>query len=171
MSNGIAPPKTDSLPPSEPQGDSTSDSIGITVVGRPRPAGSKRSYNGHVVADNPYVENWMQEVRSAAAKVCGKAPLIETPVELSAVFEFARPKCHYGSGRNAGTLKASAPVEMAHTPDLCKLIRAVEDALTKTVWKDDAQIVQYGKMRKQWSLDGREQAVLIVRRLENVTNS
>lgn len=140
-----------------------SDDVRITVIGRPRPAGSKRAYNGHVVHDNPRIEMWMQEVRSAAAKEYGSAPLIEDPVELSAVFYFARPKCHYGSGRNAGVLKSSAPAEMTNTPDLCKLIRAVEDALTKTVWKDDSQISQYGKMRKQWSEDGREKVCLTVR--------
>jgi crossover junction endodeoxyribonuclease RusA len=52
-----------------------------------------------------------------------------------------RPKDHYGTGRNSGTVKPSAPINPASMPDLDKLVRCICDALTDAgVWKDDAQV-------------------------------
>lgn len=39
-------------------------------------------------------------------------------------------------------------------PDLSKLIRSTEDALTSIVWIDDAQIVEHGPMRKRYITNG-----------------
>ena len=51
-----------------------------------------------------------------------------------------RLKGHYGTGKNAGTLKPSAPLFHTSKPDLDKLVRCIKDALTGIAWKDDAQV-------------------------------
>ncbi len=57
-------------------------------------------------------------------------------------FFVTRPREHYGSGKNANILKPSAPSHPTGRPDVTKLIRSTEDALTGIVWRDDAQIVE-----------------------------
>src|SRR5207244_637695 len=64
------------------------------------------------------------------------------PVVIHFTFYRQRPAAHYGTGRNSGTLKASAPVYPTTRPDALKLARGVEDALTGIVYRDDAQIVE-----------------------------
>ena len=62
------------------------------------------------------------------------------------MFLFPRPKSHFGTGRNADKLKASAPVHCisrAHG-DTSKLIRSTEDAISASsgypVIEDDSQV-------------------------------
>jgi Holliday junction resolvase RusA-like endonuclease len=62
-------------------------------------------------------------------------------VKLEVLFVLPRPKGHHGTGRNAGVPKASAPQWPTVKPDTTKLLRAVEDACTSILWRDDAQIV------------------------------
>lgn len=124
------------------------------VAGVPQTRGSKRAFafkrtNGTLgvsVADsNPKSKDWMGVVRQAAIEQCpalASGPL-SGPVDVALTFYLPRPKGHYGSGRNAGTLKASADKHHAKKPDLCKLIRPVEDALSGVAWNDDAQLVGY----------------------------
>lgn len=61
-------------------------------------------------------------------------------IHLDAVFTFPRPKAHYRTGRHAGELRPSAPLVHSSRPDLDKLLRAVGDALTGIVWRDDSQV-------------------------------
>jgi Holliday junction resolvase RusA-like endonuclease len=62
-------------------------------------------------------------------------------VLLHVTFTFARPRSHYRAGKSAHLLKPGVPARPAGPPDLSKLVRAVEDALTDAgVWKDDAQV-------------------------------
>lgn len=157
MTNGIEHNGTDSQRPTD-----SILPVHITVLGRARPAGSKKAFRSYVTADNPYVEAWMQEVRSAASKVMDGRPLLEGALRLTCHFYFARPKGHYGTGKNRDKLKASSPEYMTGTPDLTKLVRAVEDALSHTVWLDDAQVCQHGLNSKGFSPDGREWADIIV---------
>jgi len=71
----------------------------------------------------------------------GQVPLDE-PLALSCQFVFARPASHFGTGRNAGVLKTSAPVFKASVPDVDKLLRLVGDALViAQVVRDDALFV------------------------------
>src|SRR5690606_25696178 len=65
------------------------------------------------------------------------------------VFTLARPRSHYRTGRNAHLLRDSAPARPTGAPDLSKLARATEDALTEAgVWKDDAAVVEYRRLAK-----------------------
>jgi len=67
--------------------------------------------------------------------------LLDGPLELHVIFYAPRPKGHYGSGRNSGVLKHHAPAYPIVKPDVTKLLRAVEDAITGICWRDDAQVV------------------------------
>lgn len=71
------------------------------------------------------------------------------PVRMELVFTLQRPKGHFGTGRNKDKLKPSAPRFHTQKPDLFKLARAVEDALTGLIYRDDSQIIQT-KVTKQW---------------------
>lgn len=133
----------------------------IRVCGVPAPQGSKAVipvYNRHrqcymhdengrplfglVESNASKLRLWRQEITRAAANVYGQDP-VSGPVVASAWFWFSRPKKHWGTGRNETVLKSTAPAFMTRTPDISKLIRAVEDALTGIIWEDDAQIVGY----------------------------
>jgi Holliday junction resolvase RusA-like endonuclease len=117
----------------------------FTVYGRPVPQGSKRVFGGHVVESNKNLKPWRQDVVSAAqiaAEDAGITAPICLPVAVDVSFCFARPRSHYGTGRNADVIKASSPGQH-HTqkPDGDKLLRALFDALTVAgVVRDDSYI-------------------------------
>ena len=115
----------------------------FTVLGRPQQKGSKRA---QIVKGRPIIRDananakpWAARV-SAAARDVYQADLIRGAVEVELEFYFARPKGHFGSGRNAGVVLASAPRHMTVMPDTDKLARCALDALTGIVFKDDSQI-------------------------------
>ncbi len=121
--------------------------IRIRVNGTPAPQGSKRHVgNGRMVEVSKAVGPWREAVRSEAQttlaiRANGERPL-SGAVFVSLVFTLARPKGHYGSGRNAGQVKDSAPAYPAGRPDVDKLCRAVLDGLTAGgAFSDDAQVV------------------------------
>nr|ADD96382.1 endodeoxyribonuclease RusA [uncultured organism MedDCM-OCT-S09-C20] len=122
--------------------------VEIRVYGIPRPQGSKRHVGrGIMVEASKHVGQWRNDVMAAAA-VTYKGPPITGPVRLEIVFLFPRPKSHFGTGRNADKLKASAPVHCisrAHG-DTSKLIRSTEDAISASsgypVIEDDSQVVR-----------------------------
>lgn len=129
--------------------------IAFTVYGRPRPQGSKSAFvvKGRAVMReaSEHVKDWRQQIASVAIETMdGKAPLTQA-VKLVVVYHFQRPKSHYGTGKNANQVKASAPLEHTQKPDLSKLVRALEDALTGIVFKDDSQVASLN-CGKQWSL-------------------
>ena len=62
---------------------------------------------------------------------------------MTIVFIRPRPQGHYGTGRNEGKLKESAPRYLSKTPDTLKLGRAIEDAITGVIWRDDSQVVEH----------------------------
>lgn len=76
--------------------------------------------------------------------------LLDEAVRLEIEFVYDRPKNHFGTGRNAGCIKSSAPrfYEKTTMPDLTKIVRAVEDALTSVVWKDDSIVVQQATLKR-----------------------
>lgn len=145
----------------------------ITVHGTPQPAGSKRAfvinrgkpYQRAVVTDaNPKAGAWKDQVAQQAGDTIGIQPLFRVPLRLALTFYVARPKGHYGTGRNAGQLKASAPRYPAKKPDVLKLARGVEDAMTGVVYHDDAQIVEEVLIKRY--TDGAEGVEIEVQALE-----
>ena len=67
---------------------------------------------------------------------------IEGAVLLILEFFYLRPKGHFGTGRNAGIVKPSAPEFKTTKPDLANLLKPTEDALKGIVWRDDSQVVR-----------------------------
>ncbi len=124
----------------------------INVVGTPAPQGSKKGFYNkslgrvQMTESSKKVKPWRQDVRQAALDALGGPDHISIflgPVELAITFFMQRPKAHYGTGRNAGVLKTTAPSYVDKMPDLSKLVRATEDALTEArVWGDDAQVAR-----------------------------
>ncbi len=151
--------------------------IRITVIGKPQPAGSKSAFairtkdgtpTGQVnVRDaNKKAPGWMKLVKATGARVVGDPyNLLDGPVNVSMTFYVARPKGHYGTGRNAHRLKDSAPPFPTSKPDSLKLARGTEDALTGVVWRDDAQVVDLDVHKRYVvpALDPRERAEIVVR--------
>jgi crossover junction endodeoxyribonuclease RusA len=107
-----------------------------------------------MVESSAKVKPWRQDVKYAALETLGAGPPIQGPVDIHVTFYLARPKGHYGTGRNSGRLRDNAPKVPAGKPDLDKLLRSTCDALDEAnVFMDDAQIVAV-VMRKQFA-DGR----------------
>jgi Holliday junction resolvase RusA-like endonuclease len=122
---------------------SPTDSITFFVPGLPQPGGSKRAFrigNKTVVTDaNPKAKGWKSQVIDAAREAMQGRPLMTEALSVTMTFYLPRPKGHYGSGKNAAKLKASAPQYPTTKPDALKLARSTEDALTGIVWRDDSQ--------------------------------
>lgn len=122
----------------------------IRVYGTPAPQGSKRHVgHGVMVESSKALPAWREAVKQAARDAMGDDPATwtqaprGTPLDLLATFVFPRPASHYGTGRNASKLKPSAPVCKTSAPDVSKLVRATEDALTDAgVWADDALVIR-----------------------------
>lgn len=125
--------------------------IDFVVAGIPQPAGSKKivTARGGARVGRPILiddasnrsRGWRKTVAAAARDAMeGREPL-EGPLSLMLVFSMPRPAYHFGTGRNADTLKPSAPARPTVKPDVLKLARLVEDVLTGIVYLDDAQIV------------------------------
>lgn len=121
--------------------------VAFTVYGDPAPAGSKTratSPDGSrtwVRDSSKRSYPWKAAVSAAAGEAMNGDGLLDGPLFLSLTFFRTRPSSHFGTGRNAGVLKPSAPAHPTKKPDVLKLARAVEDAMTGIVYRDDAQIV------------------------------
>jgi len=66
---------------------------------------------------------------------------IKSPVYLHLWFGLRRPQDHFGTGRNSGQLKGSAPQFPAAMPDFDNLEKFIVDCMNKIIFKDDRQIV------------------------------
>jgi Holliday junction resolvase RusA-like endonuclease len=123
-----------------------SKSVEFFVAGIAKPAGSKRGFfikklNRVIITDaNPNSRDWKTDV-SKAAQEAYIGPVLEAPLKVTLQFFVPRPRGHYGSGKNENKLRATAPVYPKSKPDLLKLARGVEDAMSGIIYKDDAQIV------------------------------
>jgi Holliday junction resolvase RusA-like endonuclease len=119
--------------------------VAFTVFGDARPAGSKTIARA---GDKTWIREsrkgsgpWRKAVAQVAGEAMDGSGLLEGPLFASFTFYRVRPLGHFGTGRNAGTVKVSAPFSPTTKPDLLKTARAIEDALTGVVYRDDAQIV------------------------------
>lgn len=154
----------------------------LIVLGRPQQRGSKKSHvlyrDGKPVVKNgrPIVVTrdqnddrslpWMQEVKSSAVvamRDLGIVDLIIDPIEIEINFFFKRTDSHFGSGRNVGSLRKSAPKWHTQSPDLDKLQRCFGDALTGVVYRDDKQVCRWIAAR-HWTTEA-ERTEAIIRTL------
>lgn len=127
--------------------------IVVEVRGLPKPAGSKRVFLvGKGAERRPVVtddcakgRDWRASVQHEIARAYQGPPLAGA-LELHLTFTMPRPQGHF---TKRGALRPSAPACPTTRPDRSKLGRAVEDAATGLLWRDDAQIVR-GSITKQY---------------------
>lgn len=118
--------------------------IEITVYGSPAPQGSKKfvgMVNGHgmMAESSKKVKPWRQDVKAEALKVRNGEPPIDGPVVVRMVFTLPKPL-------SAPKRKRTYPDKK---PDLSKLVRSTEDALTEAgIWRDDARVIGYQRLAK-----------------------
>ena len=116
------------------------------VVGTPAPGGSKSAFRhrstGRIVvvdAGGKRTKDWRAAVAAAGREAMeGREPL-RPPLALTVLFRMPRPASHLN---RSGKLRRSSPVFPTSRPDLTKLLRSTEDALTGIAWADDATIVE-----------------------------
>ena len=130
--------------------------VKFTVHGTPQPAGSKRGFpirraNGQMgvtIADaNKKSKPWQAAV-AAAAREAYSGPVLTGPIIVNFTFYRVRPKGHYGAKGQLTKKGRDTPYPVTR-PDVLKLARGVEDALTGVIWRDDAQIWQEA-LTKLW---------------------
>ena len=104
----------------------------ITIAGVPAPGGSKRALwkHGRIVVfdDAKNHRAWRKTCQVAARDAMERRAVLEGALRVLFQFTMPRPK---------RLTRCTRPVVR---PDTTKLVRAVEDALTGIVWRDDAQI-------------------------------
>lgn len=143
----------------------------FVVLGKPQPKGAHTSFvprrsDGSYVTrfdgrpmvvtkdSNPEQIATQQDLARAAlvARMEAHKPLWDGPVRVVCRYYFRRPKGHYGTGRNAGLLKDSAPrfPTSRSTGDIDKLDRLVFDALSGTILEDD-KLVCGGEHSKHYA--------------------
>jgi Holliday junction resolvase RusA-like endonuclease len=122
----------------------------ITVYGMPAPQGSKRyvgtskAGRGILIESSAKVRPWRQDVKAAALELVVGSGLgaltsvneygrMDGPLNVHMIFTLPKPKSAPKRTRSWPDRK----------PDLSKLVRSTEDALTDAgVWEDDARVVR-----------------------------
>lgn len=120
--------------------------ISFNVEGVPSPGGSKRGlhhrWTGRIVlidCGGARTKAWRSRVAAAGQEAMLGRELYIGPLRLIITFRMPRPKSHFN---RRGKLLDWAPAYPATKPDLTKLLRSTEDALTGIIWNDDCQIVE-----------------------------
>ena len=132
--------------------------IEIRVLGVAAPQGSKISTRWGMRESSSRVKPWRHSVSYACADQY-KGPVIDQPVTMEIEFVLPRAKGHYGTGRNAGKLKASAPAHCTSAlwGDLDKLARSTLDGCAVrtggTLIADDRLVVQLSLCKRYAELN------------------
>jgi Holliday junction resolvase RusA-like endonuclease len=110
---------------------------------RALPAGGRAGGRPIVIDDNPKSKAWQSLVAGEAARAMQEqeVTLMQGALCLRLRFVRVRPGGHY-TPKGELTAEGRRQAFPAKRPDVTKLIRGVEDALTRVVWRDDAQVVQ-----------------------------
>lgn len=143
----------------------------FTVYGVAHPAGSKTTYrfkttSGKTVSntthDNERTRPWMDQVQQAAGRAAEQLGLevLDGPLYLIVVIHRKRPKSHW---KKSGGFAKGATIFPTTAPDLTKLVRAIEDAMTQAgVWRDDSRVVLQLTQKVFEDVDGRPKATVMV---------
>lgn len=136
--------------------------IAFRVNGLPVPGGSKTSFAFIGRDDKPHSrvvdaagkknKDWKRWVAMVASDHAPKE-LLSVPLRVEMRFLLLRPKGHYGTGKNAGTIKRSALLHPTVKPDVLKLARSTEDAMTGVIWRDDSATVDLVLSKRYVSKD------------------
>jgi Holliday junction resolvase RusA-like endonuclease len=132
--------------------------VSFFVPGDPQAKGDRTvgiGKNGHTFnreRDAGKKANWRAHAAEQARSARGAWAPYECAVRVHLEVLRIRPKSHYGTGKNAHVLKASAPPLPTSAPDLDKLQRSLGDALNGVMWRDDALISTWVVTRR-WAAE------------------
>lgn len=122
------------------------NSISFFVPGHPATSGSKRAFipkgwQRAIITDTSgrKGKDWRGDVKRFALEAY-QGPPLTGPLSVTFHFWLPRPKAHFKTGRMNNILRSDCPWWHEKKPDVLKMARAVEDALTGILWVDDAQI-------------------------------
>ena len=120
------------------------EEIAFTVYGTPQPGGSKRGFarGRHVtiVEANPRAKDWKSSVAQVSGEIMAGRDLLAGPLCCEFAFYRRRPKGHFRTNGELNAKGRRTPYPDVK-PDLTKLVRSTEDALSGVVWRDDNQVV------------------------------
>lgn len=106
---------------------------------------------------------WRDLVAAVGKEHMKSDPPWPGPIAMSVEFVLPRPGSHYTKVGKA--LTKGAPVRHVSKPDVHKLARAVEDALSGVVYGDDSQLVEVTASKRYARRGGYAGAIVKVRRL------
>jgi Holliday junction resolvase RusA-like endonuclease len=122
--------------------------VRIAVPGDPVPLERARVGNGRHYLPARSVE-YRERVQTAWMR-SGRPDLGDVPLTASMRFYIARPASHYGTGRNAHTMKAAA-IAILPPGDIDNYCKATLDALSTLAYTDDRQVVCLSGVHKCWA--------------------
>ena len=121
----------------------TGNQIQLQIPGEPiskmRPRFVRRgkfvtTYNAQETEEGKFIAQVLFQI--------GKHEILQGPLYVELGFFVGRPRGHYGTGKNEGLLKASAPQHCLNVKDIDNYVKFVLDCLNEVVWKDDRQVIQ-----------------------------
>ena len=120
--------------------------ISLVILRNPKAQGRHRTYTkgrgGRPLPFPIQVDPSVNDKDNLRVIVQEKAPEkpLDCPLEVKLSFYFPYRSIDYGTGRNAGILKESAPIYHTVRPDCDNCIKLILDALSGIFWRDDALI-------------------------------
>jgi Holliday junction resolvase RusA-like endonuclease len=127
--------------------------IVIQVHGEAKPQGSKKGFYNKKLGRVQMVESsaklpaWRSQVTNTARQQYA-GPLLDQPLKMTLIIDRVRPKSHFNTKGMLNANGRAYPYPTAK-PDLSKLLRAIEDSLTKVIYRDDSLIVEHSLV-KRW---------------------
>lgn len=95
----------------------------------------------NVTSDNANLKGWRAAIADAAEEAwLGRDLLDEVSLAVECDFYLKRPEAHWGTGKNAHLLKDDQPAAPLTIPDCDKLLRAVLDGMTGSIYRDDSLV-------------------------------
>ena len=83
----------------------------------------------------------MKAIQAIIKNQIGNHKPFTVALSFTAYFIMDRPKSHYGTGRNEGKIKKSAPIYHISKPDTDNLEKFYKDCMNKIVYLDDSQFI------------------------------
>lgn len=136
-------------------------SISFEVMGKPATQGSKKWIGGKQIVDTcKELMKWRAKIKYYAKCAKGETYYSKPQnIKLTLRFFLARPKIHYNA---LGQIKAAYKnVFPSVRPDLLKMARAVEDAMSGIIYDDDSQIT-CEQMSKAYVGEGQREGVFVI---------
>lgn len=128
------------------------------TIGIPAPQGSKRHVGGGRMIESCKALKPWRDLIIADARKQNITAVIDTPVGVSLVFCFPRPKNHFNKH---GKLLGRAPTHKITRPDLDKLTRGVLDSLVYAGMIADDSLVYNINAHKRYCVGEEQPGVLI----------